>query len=90
MSNPEQPSFNVETRRDIDYKYRDVFQAFVGQGEVVLEFGNVSRSKRNQIAIADRIVLSLPSAIRLTQHLSEQLQRAKERLESESSAQAAN
>ena len=81
------PSFNVEARSDLDYNYRDVFQAFVGQGEVVLEFGNISRATRNEITISDRIVLSLPSAVRLTQHLSEQLQRARDQMQAQQEQQ---
>jgi hypothetical protein len=81
------PSFNVETRSGLDYRYRDVFQTYVGQGEVVIEFGNVNRSDPNQIMIADRIVLSLPSAVRLTQHLGEQLKRAKDHIEAQRKAE---
>ena len=79
-------AYSVETLNGVDYRYRDVFQAFIGQGELVLEFGNVNRSNPEQITIADRIVLSLPSAVRLNQHLNEQLRRAQERAEAQKSA----
>lgn len=50
---------------DLEYCYRDIFSIFGGPGEVIIEFGNVHRSLPNQATISNRIVLSVPSALKL-------------------------
>lgn len=72
----------------LDYRYRDMFKAFVGEGEVVLEFANVNRSNPTEVTVGDRIVVSLPSAIRLVNHLQEELRRARDRFEQQAAEQA--
>jgi hypothetical protein len=77
----EAPALEVQYAKDLEYCYRDAFKAFVGEGEVLLEFANVNRSNPQEVTVADRIVISLPNAIRLIGHLQEELRKAKERFE---------
>jgi hypothetical protein len=66
---------------DLDYVYRDVFNVFVGAGEVVIEFGNVHRAMLNHATISNRIVVSVPHAYTLVQTLQQALQEAQLRLQ---------
>ena len=78
---------NVSASEDLEYCYRDMFKAFVGEGEVLLEFANVNRSDPSQITIRDRIALSIPNAVRLVQHLQKELRDGKERFEAKQRAE---
>jgi hypothetical protein len=86
MAQPDVPSVSVRYPDHLDYCYRDVFKAFVGEGEVLLEFANINRSKPDEVTVADRIVISIPNAIRLVQHLQETLKQAKERFDARQAA----
>jgi hypothetical protein len=86
MAQPGVPSVNVRYPENLDYSYRDVFKAFVGEGEVLLEFANINRSKPDEVTITDRIVLSIPNTIRLVQHLQESLKQAKDRFDAREAA----
>ncbi len=66
----------VHVAPDLDYLYRDVFNIFVGAGDVVIEFGNVHRSIPNHASISNRIVLSVANAYNLQQTLQQALQSA--------------
>ena len=78
---------SVTASEDLEYCYRDVFKAFVGEGEVLLEFANVNRSDPSQITIRNRIALSIPNTVRLIQHLQNELKKGKERFEAKRSAE---
>ncbi len=67
---------------DLDYSYRDVFNVFVGVGEVVIEFGNIHRSMPGHATLSNRIVLSVGNAYALVQALQGSLQEAQARLQS--------
>jgi len=86
MAQANAPSLNVRYPDNLDYCYRDIFKAFVGEGEVLLEFANINRSKPDEVTITDRIVISIPNAVRLVQHLQESLKQAKERFDARQSA----
>lgn len=83
------PKLEVHYSDGLDYCYRDVFKAFVGEGEVLLEFANINRSKPEEVTISNRIVISLPNAIRLVGHLQEELRKAKERFEKQQQSKPA-
>ena len=65
---------------DLDYLYRDVFNVFVGAGEVVIELGNVHRSMPDHVTISNRIVLSIGNAYNLVQTLQQALQEAQKKM----------
>lgn len=79
------PEPNVVYADGLDYHYRDASQVFVGQGEVLIEFANVNRAQLEEVTIVDRIVLSLPSAVRLANQLQVELNRAKEKFDEQRS-----
>ena len=81
MAKKSAASLAVGYAQDLEYCYRDAFKAFVGEGEVLLEFANINRSNPSEVTVADRIVLSLPNAVRLLQHLQAEMKEAKERFE---------
>lgn len=68
---------------NLDYKYRDILNIFVGRGDVVLELGNLHRSVPNQATIGDRIVISLNNAYDFHHRLGQALQEAQDRLQQE-------
>ncbi len=73
---PEQgeQTMEIHVRPDLEYKYRDLVNVYPSTSEMVLEFGNLHRSLRQQITIGDRIVLSLDNALRLAQALQQGLE----------------
>ena len=70
----------VHVPPDLEYCYRDVFNVFVGPGEVVIELGNRHRSMPDHISISNRIVFSLPNAHNLAQSLNNALKQAGEQM----------
>ena len=66
----------VHIAPDLDYLYRDIFNVFVGAGDVVIEFGNRHRSMPNHATMSNRIVLSVANAYNLQQSLQQALQTA--------------
>jgi len=63
----------LSAKPDLDYHYRDLFNLYIGQEEVIIELGNRHRALPDQGMILDRIVLSPTSAARLQQALAEGL-----------------
>ncbi|MDY6903506.1 MAG: hypothetical protein SWH61_02365 [Thermodesulfobacteriota bacterium] len=76
---------------DLDYVYRDMINIFVGNGDVLFEFGNHHRSlPDHHVRITERIVLSVPNAYDLLQRLNKTLQDAQARLQEQIKAQHQN
>ncbi len=61
---------------DLEYTYRDVFNVYVGAGEVLIEMGNVHRAVPGHATISNRVVLSVGNAYTLVQTLQQALQEA--------------
>jgi hypothetical protein len=59
----------IHVSPDLDYLYRDVANIYVGSGEVVLEFGNHHRAMPGNVTIANRLVLTINTAMELQQQL---------------------
>jgi hypothetical protein len=83
------PKLDVRYPEDLEYCYRDIFKAFVGEGEVLLEFANINRSKPEELTVTDRIVISIPNAVRLVGHLQAELAKAKERFDKQQATKSA-
>lgn len=65
---------------DLEYVYRDVFNVYVGSGDVVIEFGNLHRSMPEHATIGNRIVMSVSNSYTLLQALQQALQEAQKKL----------
>ena len=74
--NGRQPSIQFHVSQELEYVYRDVFNVFVGAGDVVVEFGNLHRSMPGHATISNRIVMSVGNAYTLVQTLQQALQQA--------------
>jgi hypothetical protein len=72
---------------DIEYVYRDFFTVYAGPDDVVLEFGNVSRSMPGQVRIANRIALTPANALRLREILDRTIAEMQRRMSQARSAQ---
>lgn len=72
---------------DLDYVYRDVFNVFVGSGDVVIEFGNQHRAMPGHATIANRIVMTVGNAYGLIQTLQKTLEEAQIKLHEQIQAQ---
>lgn len=72
---------------DLDYVYRDVFNVYVGAGDVVIEFGNQHRAMPEHATISNRIVMSVGNAYTLIQTLQKTLQNAQVKLHEQLQAQ---
>jgi hypothetical protein len=72
---------HVTVRPEIDYVYRDTFNVFFGFEEIIIEFGNRSRTAENEVTVGDRVVLSIANAQRLQQALGQGLTGLKQKLE---------
>lgn len=86
MENTNEPDtseqIQIHVSPDLDYVYRDMVNIFVGNGDVLFEFGNHHRSlPERHVTITDRIVLSVPNAYDLLQRLNQTLQEAQARLQ---------
>ena len=82
MSDTEQKQENAEKKmnfhvpQDLEYVYRDIFNVYVGSGDVVIEFGNQHRAMPDHAGIYNRIVLSVSNAYTLIQTLNQALAQA--------------
>lgn len=84
--NPQPPGgkqVQVHVAADLEYKFRDMATIFVGNGEVVMEFGNAHRSVPGHMTIHDRIVLTLPTAYDLQQRLQQALMEAQQAIQAQ-------
>lgn len=80
-------SVQVHVPPDLEYVYRDIFNVFVGTGDVVIEFGNLHRSTPEHATLSNRIVLSVPNAYNLVQTMQKALQDAQVKLQHSMQAQ---
>lgn len=65
---------------ELEYIYRDIFNVYVGAGDVVVEMGNRHRSMPEHATISNRIVMSVGNAHALVQTLQQALQEAQIKL----------
>jgi hypothetical protein len=65
---------------DLEYIYRDVFNVYVGAGDVLIEFGNQHRSMPEHATISNRIVMTVANAYALIQTLQKAMQDAQIKL----------
>ena len=66
---------------ELEYAYRDIFNVYVGAGDVLIEFGNIHRSMPEHASISNRIVMSVGNAYTLMQTMQQALQQAHDRLQ---------
>lgn len=71
----------VHVSPDVDYSYRDIVNIYVGQGDVVLEFGNHHRAMTGHATIANRMVLTLANAYALQSQLKKALDEAQSQID---------
>ncbi len=74
--NDPQPEIQFNVSPELEYVYRDVFNVYVGAGDVVIEFGNLHRAMPGRATISNRIVMSVANAYNLHQTLQQALQAA--------------
>jgi len=74
--NDKQPTVKFHVSPELEYVYRDVFNVYVGAGDVVIEFGNLHRAMPGRANISNRIVMSIGNAYNLQQTLQQALQAA--------------
>lgn len=79
--------FQFHVSPDLEYVYRDVFNVYVGAGDVVIEFGNLHRAMPGHASISNRIVLSVANAYNLHQTLQQALQAAQMKIQKNLQAQ---
>jgi Protein of unknown function (DUF3467) len=79
--------FQFHVSPDLEYVYRDVFNVYVGAGDVVIEFGNLHRSMPGHAAISNRVVMSVANAYNLHQTLQQALQAAQIQIQKNLAAQ---
>jgi hypothetical protein len=77
----QQPKIKFNVSPELEYVYRDVFNVYVGAGDVVIEFGNLHRAMPGHASICNRIVLSVANAYNLHQTLQQALQAAQMQLQ---------
>jgi hypothetical protein len=65
---------------ELDYAYRDIFNVYVGSGDVLIEFGNQHRAMPEHATISNRIVMTVGNAYALIQTLQKTLQDAQIKL----------
>lgn len=66
---------------DVDYVFRDIFNVYVGAGEVTIEFGNRHRSMPEHATISNRIVMTVGNTYVLLQTLQQAIQQAQQNLQ---------
>ncbi len=66
---------------ELEYVYRDVFNVYVGSGDVLIEFGNIHRSMPEHASISNRIVMSVGNSYKLIQAMQQALQHAHDQLQ---------
>ena len=74
-------SVQFHVPQDLEYVYRDIFNVYVGSGDVVIEFGNLHRSMPEHASISNRIVMSIGNAYTLMQTMQNALKQAHDRLQ---------
>lgn len=74
--NDQVPNIQFHVSQDLDYTYRDIFNVYVGAGEVLIEFGNIHRAMPEHATISNRIVVSVGNAYTLMQTMQQALQQA--------------
>ena len=74
--NDKKPTVKFNVSPELEYVYRDVFNVYVGAGDVVIEFGNLHRAMPGRANISNRIVMSIGNAYNLQQTLQQALQAA--------------
>lgn len=74
--NDQQPNIQFHVSPDLEYTYRDVFNVYVGAGEVLIEFGNIHRAMPDHATISNRVVVSIGNAYTLMQTMQQALQQA--------------
>ena len=79
--NEQQPNVQFHVAPELEYVYRDVFNVYVGVGDVVIEFGNHHRAMPEHATISNRIVMSVANAYTLHQTLQQALQQAQIQLQ---------
>ena len=79
--NEQRPTLQFNVSPELEYVYRDVFNVYVGAGDVVIEFGNLHRAMPGRATISNRIVLSIANAYNLHQTLQQSLQAAQMQLQ---------
>lgn len=72
--NRENQEIHFHVPPDLDYVYRNVFNVYAGQAEVVIEFGNRHPSMPDHVTISNRIVVSMASAYDLLQTIQRAMQ----------------
>ncbi|MCP4158681.1 MAG: hypothetical protein GY760_01295 [Deltaproteobacteria bacterium] len=65
---------------ELEYIYRDIFNVYVGAGDVVMELGNRHRAMPDHVTISNRIVMSVSNTYTLVQTLQQALQEAQSKL----------
>ena len=73
----------VHIASDLEYGFRDVANVYVGQGDVVFEFGNHHRSMPGNITISNRVVMTFANAYDLQQRLQKSLQEAQQKMQAQ-------
>jgi hypothetical protein len=74
-------TIQVHVAPDLDYVYRDVFNVYVGAGEVVVEMGIRHRAMPQHVTISNRIVMSVGNAYTLIQTINQALAEAQQKLQ---------
>ena len=77
----EEPGIRFHVPPDLEYVYRDIFNVYVGRGEVLIEFGNIHRAMPEHASISNRIVMSVSNAYTLMQTMQHALQQAHDQLQ---------
>lgn len=81
------PGIRFHVSPDLDYTYRDIFNVYVGSGDVVIEFGNQHRAMPEHATIGNRIVMTVGNAYALIQTMQKTLQEAQVKLHEQMQAQ---
>lgn len=77
------PKIQVHISADLDYQFRDVANVYVGQGDVVFEFGNHHRSMPGNVTISNRVVMTFADAYDLQQRLQKSLMEAQQKMQTQ-------
>ncbi len=80
-ANSDDKKLQVYVSPELEYVYRDVFNVFVGIGDVLIEFGNRHKSIPNSIVVSNRIVMTVANAHKLVQMLTSALKEAEQNLQ---------
>lgn len=84
-SNQQTIQFHVSP--DLEYVYRDIFNIYVGAGDVTIEFGNIHKAMPEHASISNRIVMTVGNAYTLIQTLQKALQDSQVKLHEQLQAQ---